>query len=217
MKKVLIFDLDGTLLNTIADLGVACNTALRHYGFPEHSAAEYPLLVGNGVNKLIERALPEGKKTEENIQRLREVFIPYYDSHNRCHTIPYEGICETLLQLKQMGHKLAVASNKYDAAAQQLVSHYFPGIFDAVAGERDGVPRKPNPQIVYNLQQELNISAEDKEKVLYIGDSDVDMQTAKNAGLTAVGCTWGFCSRERLQNEHPDYLIDSPAEILSLL
>lgn len=217
MKKALIFDLDGTLLNTIADLGAACNAALRHYGFPEHSADEYPRLVGNGVNKLIERALPEGAKTEENIQQLRSVFIPYYDTHNRCHTVPYDGIRETLQQLRDKGCRLAIASNKYNAATEQLAAHYFPGMFDVALGERAGIPRKPNPQIVNDILQALHIAPEDKGEVLYIGDSDVDMQTAHHAGLTAVGCTWGFCLRQTLLDEHPDYLIDKPEEILALL
>lgn len=216
MKKAIIFDLDGTLLNTIADLGTACNAALRYYGYPEHKADAYPALVGNGVNKLIERALPEGEKTEENILRLREIFIPYYDTHNRCQTTPYEGIPEVLRQLKEKGCKLAVASNKYNAATQQLTNHYFPGVFDIVSGEHTGIPRKPNPQIVNNLLNAMHIAPSEYGEVLYIGDSDVDIQTAHNAGLASAGCTWGFCTRETLLNEHPTYLIDTPQEILSL-
>lgn len=213
MKPVCIFDLDGTLLNTIADLGVACNHALEQAGFPLHPLAEYPHLVGNGVNRLIERALPEGAKTEENVLRLREVFIPYYDTHNCVHTQPYEGIGGVLQELKQRGWLLAVASNKYQAATEQLVHHFFGDLFDVVLGERTGCPRKPDPQIVRDILAAIGGS----RKVWYIGDSDVDMQTAQNAGVSAIACTWGFCSRETLLAYHPAHLIDSPLQILSIV
>ncbi len=214
MKSLLIFDLDGTLLNTIADLGEACNAALAKYGYPTHKAAEYPHLVGNGVNKLIERALPEGEKSEENILRLRAVFVPYYNAHLCVHTQPYEGIEEVVKALRGCGYRLAVASNKYDAAAKSLVSHYFGGQFDLVYGEREGVRRKPDPQIVYDIMQALQ---KKREEVLYVGDSDVDMQTAKNAGVDAVGCSWGFCARERLEKAGQKYLIDNPRELLEIV
>lgn len=213
MKSLLIFDLDGTLLNTIADLGEACNTALAQYGYPTHRADEYPHLVGNGVNKLIERALPEGEKSEENILRLRSVFVPYYNAHLREHTQPYEGMVEVVRSLRECGYRLAVASNKYDAAAKQLVRHYFGEQFDLVYGEREGVRRKPDPQIVYDIMQALRVG---REGVLYAGDSDVDMQTAHNAGVDAVGCSWGFCERGRLEEMSPKYLIDSPMELLEI-
>ncbi len=213
--KLIIFDLDGTLLNTIADLGVACNEALAHFGFPTHSLDEYPQLVGNGVNKLIERALPKEERTEDNVLRMRTVFIPFYDEHNCVHTTPYEGIKEMLQTLKLRGIRLAVASNKYQAATTKIVAHYFPNMFDVVLGERTGVPRKPNPQIVTDILQATNMH--DKTEVLYVGDSDVDIHTAQAAGLTNVACSWGFCSPEILQNEQPNYLISTPQEILNLI
>ncbi|MBR1808570.1 MAG: HAD family hydrolase [Paludibacteraceae bacterium] len=216
MTKLAIFDLDGTLLNTIADLGAACNHALAESGYPLHTADEYPHLVGNGVNRLIERALPEGKKSQENILKLRQSFIPYYNRHNKVHTKPYDGIEDTLQTLKTEGWLLAVASNKYQAATEDLINHYFPGIFDAVFGEREGCPRKPDPQIVSDIISSLNITP-NSSYIIYIGDSDVDMQTAKNAGLKSVACSWGFCSKELLQQYQPDYIINEPYQLTKLI
>ncbi len=213
--KLIIFDLDGTLLNTIADLGAACNEALAHFGYPTYALEDYPRLVGNGVNKLIERALPEAERTEANVQRMRTIFIPYYNEHNRVHTAPYAGILETLRALKEKGIRLAIASNKYQEATRIIVAHYFPNTFEIVLGERTGIPRKPHPQIVEDILQATNIH--DKSEVLYVGDSDVDMKTAHAAGLTSVACTWGFCTRETLANLNPNYLIDNPQEILHIL
>lgn len=209
----LIFDLDGTLLNTIADLGEACNHALAANGYPTHPLEDYPRLVGNGVNKLLERALPEGHKDEATVLRLREDFIPYYDRHNCCHTRPYDGIPELLAALRAKGHHLAVASNKYDAATRQLVEHYFGHeTFFCIEGEKPGRERKPNPAIVHDILAQRPQG----EACLYIGDSDVDIMTAHNAGLTAIACSWGFCSREKLEACHPEHIIEQPSELLLL-
>ena len=153
----IIFDLDGTLLNTIDDLGYACNVALEKTGYPTYPIEAYPAKVGNGINNLIRRALPESERTEENILRVRAHFVPYYDVHNCDYTRPYEGIPELLATLKAQGHQLAVASNKYQAATEKIVTHFFPGIFDVILGEREGIDRKPNPQIVYDILSTLNI------------------------------------------------------------
>ena len=146
-----IFDLDGTLLNTIDDLGYACNYALAQTGFPTYPIEAYPAKVGNGINNLIRRALPEDARTEENILRVRAHFVPYYNDHNCDFTHPYEGIPEVLAELKARGHQLAVASNKYQAATEKIVNHFFPDVFDVVLGEREGVERKPDPQIVFDI------------------------------------------------------------------
>ena len=216
---IIIFDLDGTLLNTIDDLGYACNYALSRCGFPTHSIEEYPRMVGNGINNLIRRALPQTEQTEENILRVREHFVPYYDAHNCDYTRPYEGIPELLNTLKAQGHRLAVASNKYQAATEKIVSHFFPGIFDVILGERDGIPRKPNPQIVYDIEKILSsLSANDlstfSEAVLYLGDSLVDRDTAANAGVPFIACSWGFVSRQALTEAGVTRLIDQPQELL---
>ena len=153
----IIFDLDGTLLNTIDDLGYACNYALEQTGYPTHPIADYPRMVGNGINNLIRRALPEAEQTEENIQRVRAHFVPYYNAHNCDYTRPYEGIPELLATLKAQGHQLAVASNKYQAATEKIVGHFFSGIFDVILGEREGIERKPNPTIVFDILDRLRL------------------------------------------------------------
>ena len=227
----IIFDLDGTLLNTIDDLGYACNHALEACGFPTHPIEEYPRLVGNGVNKLIERALPEGEKTEETVLRVREFFVPYYDAHNCDYTHPYDGIPELLAALQSQGHHLAVASNKYQAATEKIVAHFFPGIFDIVLGERTGIPRKPDPQIVKDiiicLSAKRSVSANGLSasavcqsvgrSVLYLGDSLVDRDTAANAGVPFVACSWGFVPRETLVSASCPRIIDRPADLLSFV
>jgi phosphoglycolate phosphatase len=213
---LIIFDLDGTLINTISDLGQACNHALAACGFPTHKIEDYPRLVGNGVNKLIERALPEEDRNEATVLRLREYFVPFYDAHNCDFTRPYDGIPELLLALKEQGHLLAVASNKYQAATEKIVAQLFPGIFDVVLGERVGVERKPNPQIVYDIHSTLNTQLSTLN-CLYIGDSLVDAETARAAGATLVLCTWGFGTREQMESAHLDYLVDHPLEVLEAL
>ena len=213
---LIIFDLDGTLINTISDLGQACNHALAACGFPTHKIEDYPQLVGNGINKLIERALPEEDRNEATVLRLREYFVPFYDAHNCDFTRPYDGIPELLLALKEQGHLLAVASNKYQAATEKIVAQLFPGIFDVVLGEREGVERKPNPQIVYDIHSTLNTKLSTLN-CLYIGDSIVDAETARAAGATLVLCTWGFGTREQMEGAKPDYLVDHPLDIRKVL
>ena len=218
---LIIFDLDGTLINTIDDLGQACNHALSACGFPTHKIEDYPRLVGNGINKLIERALPEEHRQQATVLRLREHFVPYYDAHNCDLTHPYDGIPELLQALKAAGHTLAVASNKYQAATEKIVAQLFPNTFDVVLGERDGIARKPDPQIVWDIVERTVQSAYSLELrgkgILYIGDSLVDAETAKAANLPFIACTWGFCTTEQLQTAVPDYLVHHPSEILKLV
>lgn len=211
MKKLCIFDLDGTLLNTIADLAQSTNHALTVLGYPTHEEKAYRFMVGNGINKLFERALPEEERTENNILRMRQEFVPYYDRHNADLSRPYSGIPELLESLQSERYLLAVASNKYQTATEKLVSHYFPTIrFIAVFGQREGIAPKPDAGIVEDI---LKISGSAKEEVLYIGDSGVDMQTAANAGVTACGVTWGFRPRAELEAFSPAYIVDNPEEI----
>ena len=209
---IVIFDLDGTLLNTIDDLGYACNYALEKTGYPTYPIEAYPAKVGNGINNLIRRALPETERTEENILRVRAYFVPYYDAHNCDFTRPYEGISDVLAELKAAGHLLAVASNKYQAATEKIVNHFFPGVFDVILGEREGIKRKPNPQIVFDIIQ--SIQNNQKTQILYIGDSLVDFETARNADVPFVACSWGFVAREKLMDAGIAHIIDQPEEIL---
>ena len=184
MKKLVIFDLDGTLLNTIADLAAATNHALTQFGYPTHSTDAYRFFVGNGINKLFERALPETDRTPENVLRIRSKFVPYYNIHNADLSRPYPGISELLKTLQQQGTQIAVASNKYQEATAKLIGQYFPAIrFTAVFGQRENVPTKPDPQVVNEIIQLAGVS---KEEVVYIGDSGVDMQTGLNAGVLGI-------------------------------
>lgn len=215
MKKLVIFDLDGTLLNTIADLAASTNYALEKLGYPTHGVEKYPFMVGNGINKLFERALPEGEKCEENVLRMRKVFIEHYDIHNADRSTPYEGIEKLLKDLQEKGVKVAVASNKYIAATRKLIAHYFPEIeFVEVLGQREGVKVKPDPTIVYDI---LKKAETEKSETLYVGDSGVDMMTAKNSGVEACGVTWGFRPVEELKEYQPENIVDMPGEILELV
>ena len=215
MKKLVIFDLDGTLLNTIADLAHSTNYALNKLGYPTHEIEKYNFMVGNGIDKLFERALPEGEKSKENVLRVRKEFVPYYDIHNADDSRPYPGIPELLSYLQDAGIQITVASNKYQAATQKLIDHYFPEIhFIAVFGQREGVKVKPDPTVVFDI---LEIAKVTKEEVLYVGDSGVDMQTAANAGVTACGVTWGFRPRAELEEFSPQYIVDTAEEIKRLI
>ncbi len=210
-----VFDLDGTLLNTIDDLAAAANHALRTCGFVTRSVEECRQFVGNGVNKLLERALPAGQRTPENLAKMKGAFVNYYSMHLADTTRPYEGILETLTALQVRGIKLAVLSNKYQQATEKLITHFFPSVsFVAVFGQRPGVPLKPHPQGVQDI---LRLVHEDVAHCLYVGDSQIDMQTAQQAAVKACAVTWGFRTRAELGVYHPAYMIDHPRELLQLI
>ena len=213
--KLVIFDLDGTLLNTISDLAHSTNYALEKNGFPVHPIEAYNFFIGNGINKLFERALPENEKTEQNVLLIRKDFIPYYFEHNMDYTEPYEGIPELLKSLQYKGYLLAVASNKYQSATETLIKSLFPDIsFAAIFGQRDGVPVKPDPSIVHDIFKITGISP---EETIYIGDSGVDMQTASNSGVMSIGVTWGFRPLEELEDAGASYISDNTADILKII
>ena len=215
MKKLIIFDLDGTLLNTIADLAQSTNHALQALGYPTHPESAYNFMVGNGINKLFERALPEGEKSEENVLRVRKEFVPYYDVHNADKSRPYPGIPELLAALKAEGIQCAVFSNKADPLCGKIIEHYFgAGRFVLVRGSRPGVPTKPDPTGVYSLMQDLHA---DPASTLFVGDSDVDILTGHNAGLPALGVLWGFRGEAELTAAGADALAAKPEDILAYL
>ena len=215
MKRLVIFDLDGTLLNTIADLAAATNYALTRLGYPTHPTDAYRFFVGNGINKLFERALPETERTTDNVLRMRAEFVPYYNLHNADLSRPYPGIEKLLAQLQQHHIQLAVASNKYQEATEKLIRQYFPSIrFTAVFGQRENVPAKPHPQVIHEI---IGISGVEKAEVAYIGDSGVDMQTGRNAEVTTIGVCWGFRPKSELQEFQPAFLAESPEEIADFL
>ena len=216
MTKLAIFDLDGTLLNTIEDLAESCNHALTTCGFPARDRKEYNMMVGRGIYNLFRAALPPQARTEENVRRMAEVFIPYYDIHKCDLTRPYDGIVAMLDKLAEAGVKLAVASNKYQEGAEGVVTHYFPEVaFVKVLGQREGKPIKPSPEIVEEIMEAAGVT--DKEEVAYIGDSDVDMMTGANAGVRTIGVTWGFRSKEELLEHKPWRTVDTPQELSGCL
>ena len=215
MKKLVIFDLDGTLLNTIDDLGEAANYALKNAGYPTHTIASYPYFVGNGVTKLLERVLPEEAQNDENVRSLRRYFMEYYEVHNTDNTNPYPGINELLSELESAGVKLAVASNKYDSAVKKLINHFFPHIkWSAIEGQKEGIPVKPDPSIVFDI---LSKCPTPKSEVLYIGDSGIDMETARRACVTSCGVTWGFRPITELLANYAEYIANQPHEILDIV
>lgn len=215
MKRLAIFDLDGTLLDTVADLANATNQALERCGFPTHPVEAYYQFVGNGINKLFARALPAEDSNEENVLRIRALFVPYYNEHNADCSRPYPGVVELLRSLQADGVSLAVASNKYHEATLKLVGHFFPDIrFAAIYGQREGVPIKPAPDVVYDILHDTGIA---KEDALYIGDSGVDMQTAGNASVESVGVTWGFRSEEELRENGAVHIVHVADEINAIV
>ncbi len=216
MTKLAIFDLDGTLLNTIDDLAGACNHALRECGHPVRELHEYNRLVGKGIYNLFRGALPEGHRTDKDVKMMADVFIPYYDAHKCDLTCPYRGIPEMLRKISAAGVMLAIASNKYQAGAESVVSSYFNEFkFVRILGQREGYPIKPDPGIIMEIMDEAGCRSRDE--VIYAGDSNVDMETGINAGVRTVGVTWGFRSRDELQAYAPWKLADSPEELCGII
>lgn len=213
MKQLAIFDLDGTLLNTISDLGASCNYALKALGFPEHPLSAYNYMVGNGVKKLLERAQPDAD--EATIDKLLVKFREHYDEHNTDTTKPYPGIPELLHTLHDKGIALAVASNKYQKAATQIVTHYFHDLpWVAILGQNDERPTKPDPSIVFEI---LGMHPTPKREVLYIGDSAVDIETARRACVESIGVTWGFRPVSELRKACANHVVSNPEEILKYI
>lgn len=197
MKKLVIFDLDGTLLNTIGDLADAVDYVMRSRNLPEHTNAEYRQMVGGGIKRLVERALPaELAANEAYVEECVTQFRRYYVDNIDRHTIPYEGMPELLRKLQSMGIKLAVASNKFQHGTDRLVAKFFGDIdFVAVEGNREGAPLKPDPEIVNNI---LRIAGINREECVMVGDSGIDIRTAKAADIDSIGVSWGFRFAEEL-------------------
>lgn len=212
-KTTYIFDLDGTLLDTLQDLAAAVNYALRQNGMMEHSVDDIRRFVGNGVRKLIERAIPDGTRNSK-MEEVFSAFRTYYINHSLDATQPYEGINELLQELKNRGCKMAVVSNKMMAATQELVEHFFPEI-EVAMGENEaaGIRRKPAPDMVLEALRRLGVEA---ETAVYVGDSDVDIQTAKNAGIPCISVLWGFRDKDFLLEHGAQQFVERPEEILTI-
>lgn len=214
-KKVAIFDLDGTLLNTIGDLAVACNHMLRLRNLNEHTYDDYCHFVGNGITRLVERALPEELRTPEYIASARRDFIDFYIEHIDHHTCPYEGIEEMLSELSDAGVLLAVASNKFNDGTRKLINRFFVKFtFASVYGNRENVPLKPAPDVLNEIAAECGVDA---SACFMVGDSGVDMDCAKSANIRSIGVTWGFRCREELKEHCADSIVDTPQDVVRII
>jgi len=208
-----IFDLDGTLLDTLDDLASAVNYALRTYGMPEHSRDAIRRFVGNGVRMLMIRAVPDGEQNPK-FEEVFETFRKYYMQHSLDTTRPYDGISEMLAALRQRGCRLAVVSNKFDAATKELCKHFFPNTIEVAVGEHEaeGIRKKPAPDTVIEALSQLGVSS---KNAVYVGDSDVDLETARNAALPCISVLWGFRDRDFLLAHGATTFITSPKELYS--
>jgi phosphoglycolate phosphatase len=215
MIEAVLFDLDGTLLDTLDDIADCANAALSMNGWPTHDTESYKYFVGNGADALIRRIVPEGAGTPEELEKVKKNYAELYAKHATDKTRPYDGVTELLEALKARSLKSAVISNKPDASTQQTVSHFFgEGVFDFVIGNRPGIPLKPDPAIVLIATGEIGAHP---ERCLYVGDTGTDMTTAKSSGCVPVGVTWGFRKKDELLSCGAEFLIDSPEELLALL
>lgn len=213
--KTVVFDLDGTLLNTLTDLDLSVNRALSAHWMPARTTDEVRAFTGNGIVRLIERSVPEG--THSALRKLVfDFFKADYAVHNMDHTAPYEGVPEMVEHLRAAGVGVAVVSNKADFAVQQIVAATMPDTFDAVLGECEaaGIARKPAPEMVWCALERMGAS---REGLVYVGDSEVDVATAANCGCPCIGCSWGFRSREELAAAGADVIVDTPAELERVL
>ncbi len=214
MIKAVLFDLDGTLVNSLDDLADSTNFALASLGFPTHETEKYKYFVGDGIPKLIKRALPEGKRTEETQSQCLELFMSRYREHYFDKTDAYDGIKELLLGLKSEGFKIAVISNKAQEMAQKVVSKVFGDIFDSVAGKREGYKSKPDPALMLEIIGELGVTPED---CLLIGDSGMDMAAAVNAKVTGIGVLWGFREKHELIRNGAKFIASKPSQISDII
>lgn len=214
MYRTVIFDLDGTLLNSIGDLAAAANYVCRKNRWPEHSEEEIMGMVGHGIPNLVRQFSPADARSTLMVLNTTSQFNQYYGCHNMELTRPYEGMAELLQQLKAAGAQLAVCSNKADNFSRAIVEHYYPGVFDLVRGNLNGMPVKPDPTVVREIMRDLDASY---LSAMMVGDSSVDIQTGHNAGIKACGVTWGFRSRESLVEAAADAIADTPAELGKLL
>lgn len=211
--QLAIFDLDGTLLDTLEDLADSTNYIMKRFGYPERTLKEVRRFVGNGIRKLLERSAPKGTPADE-IDRMFELFKEYYGAHCADKTKPYDGIMELLSALQKQGIKLAVVSNKADYAVKALCEQYFSGFFDEAVGEREGIARKPAPDTVNEVLKNLQM---EKSQAVYIGDSEVDVQTAKNAVMDCIAVDWGFRDKEVLEEAGAEIIVSTPAELLKYM
>lgn len=217
--NLVIFDLDGTLIDTIEDLGAAADFAMKENGYPQHSVSEYRKMVGHGIRNLIINALPDALKQDEKVvETCLESFVEYYSEHIDVHTRPYAGMHDLLRSLQDEGSALAVASNKFQFGTEKLVAEFFPDIrFAAILGNAPGRPLKPDAEIVHLAIKAAFGGAKENLRIAMVGDSATDIRTAFNAGVDAIGVTWGFRTRAELESAGAGTLIDSVSALRSAL
>lgn len=214
-KKLVIFDLDGTLLNTIGDLAACCNHMLRQRGLEEHSYEEYCHFVGNGVTRLVERALPELLRTTDYIAAARKDFVEYYYDNIDNYSVAYNGVHELLQRCVDAGATLAVASNKFHSGTNRLIEEFFGDIeFAAIYGNRDGFPLKPDRAIIDLIMEQCGATA---DNTYMVGDSGIDIQTARAAGVHSIGVSWGFRDRQELVESGAEYIADNTEELFDAI
>lgn len=212
-----IFDMDGTILNTLDDMTDSLNVILEKYKLPLHTLDEVRFMVGNGIPKLIERAI-EGGRENPAFDKILADFIAYYEEHCAIKTAPYAGIPECIKALRAAGIKIAVNTNKVEPAAIALCDDYFPGLFDIISGSRPGMPPKPAPDGIYEILNRAGMDGKsDGQKAVFIGDSDVDMQTGMNAGLDVIGVDWGFRGKDFLREHGAEVIMLSAEELAEYL
>ena len=214
MVKAVLFDLDGTLVNSLFDLADSTNYALEQFGFPTHETEKFKYFVGDGMPKLIERALPQDKRDEITRQKVLEVFMNHYRVHFADKTCEYKGISEVLHNLKSKGIKLAVISNKVQEMALKVVSGNFGDVFDAVYGKCEGYPAKPHPALTLKLIEELGVKP---QECAFVGDSGMDMAVSQNAGCISVGVLWGFRDETELNSNGAEYIAKEPFELIEII
>ena len=212
--KAVLFDLDGTINNTVNDIAASGNYALAKHGFPTHPADSFKLFAGSGTYIMLQRAMPEEHKNDGSVELIIDDYMAHYSVHSMDTTAPYDGIRELIDEIKARGYKMAVVTNKPDAVAKQLIEDMFPGKFDAVIGQLDGMPVKPDPAMPLLAMKELGVKA---DECVFVGDSGVDIETGKNSGAYPIGVLWGFRGREELLECGAKELIEKPSELLDIL
>lgn len=213
--KAVLFDLDGTLVNSLCDLADSVNFALTEYGFPTHETEKFKYFIGDGMAKLIERVLPEDKRDDETLNEVLDTFMDRYRSHFADKTVAYGGIAELVKALNKQGFKLAIISNKAQEMAVEVVDKVLSGLeFEIVCGKREGYPTKPDPTLTLEIIEELGLKP---SECVFIGDSGMDMAVAKNAKVKSVGVLWGFREEKELRENGADYIVSSPDEILGII
>ncbi len=211
--KAILLDLDGTILNTLSDLTDSVNYMLEKFGFPTHSELEIRSIVGNGAKNLITRSLPE-RTSDEKFEDCLSVFKKHYEKNKANKTAPYDGIPESLAELKKKGYLLAIVSNKHNDAVLGLKKQFFDDSVSYAIGNIDSIPKKPAPDMLYHTLEQLGVA---KENAVYVGDSEVDVTTAKNAGIPCISVTWGFRDRDCLTESGATLFVDSPKDLVEAI